>query len=1181
MAKTDATELLLSEAARAVHETDPSAFLVPSRVVRRVIRHEREITGFGMQVPHRKSYVVAAENLLRLVDREELGIDRASEVRSPAILIAQPGEEKLVGMTMPNLLLRCWSFLFHARIDAEMLELSRKGKLLPSLIRQRIDQIGQVEFDEMHSVIKQEEYLLPPEDPLSIYSEAAAVYLEMRHFQPQWLPSYFPALDDYARIDAVFGQDVDVEKIFEATRPKGAALPDDRPTPRSSKKPPEEAPAIPGTAVVSPSAIAELTPKHEKTYAKLIRKADKASEGGNSVRAAVLRMHASQFVPAPQSSETAVAAVAELENLANRLQDALGFDDDEAAGWREALTGLLDNTMSGFWSADKRLLYDLQKVCVDHEREISKVDLVSWTLSLGKKPIKRPLPNQREVLISKHLRRARSRLTSAKLAGHERERLAELLDEAAHLAEVQLRGRLRPLIAQALDEVGLEPHNLPERVARKKVIEELLDAIVHHGFVNMSMLRDAISRNMLKLPDLSGPGEWWKGDWLLAADKKLNVLLDGVYRRGEFYLRWLQRASSVAFGTTPGRFCTQYIAIPFGGAAVILEGLKHLFDRIYGIEHHVPPVLGGAAMYHGVSQKLSEAAGTATAASAVEHPSHFLSWFDYYHPAQFIAGILVLGLFLLGMIHIPQFRRAVWTGVKTAGRFVYDIAIRLPRWLWKMTFIRELLRSQGVRMFRKYVLYPAIFTLLLCVVLPKFGVYAPPETAWAVLIFLLLAFAINSRAGRDIEERTSERLHLIWHRIRARVFVALFETVVNFFKRVLETFERVMYAVDEWLRFKSGENFVTLIVKGLLGMAWAAVAFVVRFYVTLLIEPQVNPIKHFPVVTVSHKFILPLSIPITNAIATPLIPLIGTEFAYAIAVPTMFLLPGVFGFLVWECKENWKLYAENRREKVKPVLVGSHGESMIRLMKPGFHSGTVPKIFAKLRKAERTVSHHRRIRHLDKYREKLHHTVHDVKHFVERELTNLLNESRAFADSPASVGKIRVASNSITVELKCPAVGGHSMWLAFQEQSGWLMTRITNTGWADELNAEQFAALQLAMKGFYKMSGVDIIREQLPMCFNGPLPPYDVMDRGLVLWPGGEYEVEVCYDLNSRPELKPKPKATALNYNLPEIDAKQAVFSDVSLPWQSWVSSWQEEQEAKAIPQLFPHQIQVVPDTRA
>jgi hypothetical protein len=74
-----------------------------------------------------------------------------------------------------------------------------------------------------------------------------------------------------------------------------------------------------------------------------------------------------------------------------------------------------------------------------------------------------------------------------------------------------------------------------------------------------------------------------------------------------------------------------------------------------------------------------------------------------------------------------------------------------------------------------------------------------------------------------------------------------------------------------------------------------------------------------------------------------------------------FLLPGIFGFLVWELKENWRLYAANRPADLQPVLIGHHGETMARFLRRGLHSGTLPKLFAKLRRSEtRAVANRRR-----------------------------------------------------------------------------------------------------------------------------------------------------------------------------------------------------------------------------
>src|SRR5207237_9570184 len=98
--------------------------------------------------------------------------------------------------------------------------------------------------------------------------------------------------------------------------------------------------------------------------------------------------------------------------------------------------------------------------------------------------------------------------------------------------------------------------NGPEAVARHKLAEELLDRVIEHSYLSMADLRDALSKNDLKLPDVLSVGDLARGDRLLRADKKLDAKLDGVYRRGAIYQRWPQTISSLAFGTSFGRFLT-------------------------------------------------------------------------------------------------------------------------------------------------------------------------------------------------------------------------------------------------------------------------------------------------------------------------------------------------------------------------------------------------------------------------------------------------------------------------------------------------------------------------------------------------------------------------------------------------------------------------------------------------
>ena len=233
----------------------------------------------------------------------------------------------------------------------------------------------------------------------------------------------------------------------------------------------------------------------------------------------------------------------------------------------------------GFWTTEARLLYDLQKVCVDHERGVYTFDVWRYVRSGFRAPLKRILPGQRNhVLFSKHLRSAARRLAAIRVSERIRARLATLLEStvAVTRAEEDLRSRFRPTIAAALDRVQLRPQNLPERVAREKLIDELLDRIVERGFLTMGDLRDALSRNNLKMPEVTSVRQFVLRYQLLQTNEQLADRMDGVYHSGEIYLTFPQRLSSLAFGTPLGRFLTQYVVLPFGGAFLIQKGVQHI-----------------------------------------------------------------------------------------------------------------------------------------------------------------------------------------------------------------------------------------------------------------------------------------------------------------------------------------------------------------------------------------------------------------------------------------------------------------------------------------------------------------------------------------------------------------------------------------------------------------------------
>jgi len=217
----------------------------------------------------------------------------------------------------------------------------------------------------------------------------------------------------------------------------------------------------------------------------------------------------------------------------------------------------------------------------------------------------------------------------------------------------------------------------------------------------------------------------------------------------------------------------------------------------------------------------------------------------------------------------------------------------------------------------------------------------------------------------------------------------------------------------------------------------------IQFYVTVLVEPQVNPVKHFPVVSIGHKLLLPFLPAITAAFVDISSSILPKVIAYPLVTLTIVLLPGLFGFFVWELKENWKLYQANHREglaaankdpevlpggdglapvPVEPAAVGPHGESVRALMARGFHAGALPKGFDRLRRVLRAEMRDQEPypRRLLKVQRHLKEVEHAFCVFVDRELTYALRERCRDPNCTlqrVETGTPRIATNLVELTL--------------------------------------------------------------------------------------------------------------------------------------------------------------------
>src|SRR6184192_2702238 len=78
------------ELQRLLSSADPAALLVPPRLLRRVIKQDRGVPGIGLQVPHRKTYVVGRDALLAIAARDELGVAAGAELPATVVLVGLP-----------------------------------------------------------------------------------------------------------------------------------------------------------------------------------------------------------------------------------------------------------------------------------------------------------------------------------------------------------------------------------------------------------------------------------------------------------------------------------------------------------------------------------------------------------------------------------------------------------------------------------------------------------------------------------------------------------------------------------------------------------------------------------------------------------------------------------------------------------------------------------------------------------------------------------------------------------------------------------------------------------------------------------------------------------------------------------------------------------------------------------
>lgn len=585
------------------------------------------------------------------------------------------------------------------------------------------------------------------------------------------------------------------------------------------------------------------------------------------------------------------------------------------------------------------LFRDLERVAIESRTTYYQLAPSAWLLSRGRVPMRQILPFQADLKALRALDTAQNRLERLGWPIDEVERFSRALSALSARITEHLELQLRPHLKRALEEAGFTPHTHREDVAFNKLLCELLDVIEHRRHLKFTDVRDIVARNLLRLPDLTR-AEWRAGDRLARFDRCAARAFPGLYRPGEIYIKGLQRLGAPLFGTPPGRLLLRHLIIPVGLAFL---GLKTL-DVLIGIL----PTL-----------------------EATFHPTNL--W-------------LVLGLGLAinalaytraGRLSLRTLLRALWW---TLRLLLFDGLRRLMRW----PPVRRVLETELARGLDRNLLRPFLSGSAL--MLPVIGLASLIHGGLIELNLSLAALTLvsgiliqNTPRGRRLLDDLISAGGQVLRRLNQTLVMGLIQELMLFFKEVTRRFQQALHRIEERLSHHLGESWVALALKALLVPIWRVLEWVIQFYVTVLVEPQINPIKHFPLVTIAHKLMLPFLPLITSILVEMLAPIVPKWIAIPFVTLTVLLLPGLAGFLVWELKENWKIYAANhsraarmddvkpglyavRRDSptpspIEPAIIGGHGETLRGFLRRGFHSGTLPKSFDRLRRVLRRQIH--------------------------------------------------------------------------------------------------------------------------------------------------------------------------------------------------------------------------------
>jgi hypothetical protein len=435
----------------------------------------------------------------------------------------------------------------------------------------------------------------------------------------------------------------------------------------------------------------------------------------------------------------------------------------------------------------------------------------------------------------------------------------------------RLAGQLRPHLRTSLEEAGFNPANHREQVAAHKMREELLDVIQRRRHLKFTDVRDIVARNILRLPDPTLE-EIRHGD-------RLAHSIESPPRRCPASTSRASSISRVAATRCPavrhaaGRLILRHLIVPAGLAFLGLKTLDILVGLIAArwVASQFGAALAGALL----ALLINAFAYTRSGVRSPRPSGASICWTVRLLLFDGMRRLLRWGAGRPALVDEPDPRLGSQSRPAAVHRRADRAALRRNR---------PADRRQDIEI----------------------------RGSWLIPAFAIGTLARNTPAGRRMLDNAASATRQMLRRLNQTLVIGLVRELLHFFKEVTRRFEQGLHRIEELLSHQLGESRLAGLssrvpVRALSGNSRSPF---IQFYVTVLVEPQINPIKHFPLVTIAHKLMLPF-LPALTGSWLPHGALSAEADRLSLRDRDHPLLPGLAGFLVWELKENWKIYAAN------------------------------------------------------------------------------------------------------------------------------------------------------------------------------------------------------------------------------------------------------------------------------